>query len=110
MHLHTVCGILLIVPTVYRDFALAAPVLVQEKHQAYADSAEIAPVRSIVIPYPIIVLAKRGISEKEGVGGSQMQNSTTLHSIRPTVNELALPFQLALRLERTIPFFPPLSP
>lgn len=68
MHTHIVCGILLIVPTVY--FALAAPVLVQEKRQACADSAEIAPYYL----RPKTVLEKRVISEIEEVGGKYIEN------------------------------------
>ncbi|KAF8494096.1 hypothetical protein F5888DRAFT_1718434, partial [Russula emetica] len=51
MHLYIVFGILLIVPIV--DFALAAPVLVQEKRQAFANMAHIPK-------YPVTVLGKRG--------------------------------------------------
>jgi len=51
MHLYIVFGILLIVPIV--DFSLAAPVLVQEKRQAFADMVHIPE-------YPVTVLRKRG--------------------------------------------------
>jgi hypothetical protein len=63
MHLYIVSGILLIVPIV--DFALAAPVLVQEKRQARADMTDISA-------YPITVLGKRG--EIEEVGGKYIEN------------------------------------
>ncbi|KAF8490543.1 hypothetical protein F5888DRAFT_1909909 [Russula emetica] len=63
MHLYMVFGILLIVPTV--DFALAAPVLVQEKRQACADMANIPEC-------PVTVLGKRG--EIEEVGGKYIEN------------------------------------
>jgi hypothetical protein len=65
MHLYIVFGILLIVPTV--DFALAAPVLVQEKRQleACADMANIPEC-------PVTVLGKRG--EIEEVGGKYIEN------------------------------------
>ena len=56
MHLYIVCGTLLILLIV--DFALAAPVLVQEKRQAYADMA-------VITTYPIAVLWKRGGLEHE---------------------------------------------
>jgi hypothetical protein len=62
MHLYIVSGILLIVPII--DFSLAAPVLVQEKRQAYADMIDIPA-------YPITVLGKRG--EVEEVGGKYIE-------------------------------------
>jgi hypothetical protein len=62
-----VFGILLIVPFV--DFALAAPVLVQEKRQACADMADTAE-------YPVSWLGKRGGTwgEIEEVGGKYLEN------------------------------------
>ena len=63
MHLYIVSGILLFVPII--DFALAAPVLVQEKRQAYVDMTEMPA-------YPITVLGKRG--EIEEVGGKYIEN------------------------------------
>ena len=60
MHLYIVYGIFLIFPIV--DFALAAPVLAQDKHQASDDIADMPT-------YPIIVLGKRvGDSDIEGEG------------------------------------------
>ena len=58
MHLYTVYGILLIVPIV--DFALATPVLVQEKRQACDDMVGMAT-------YPITVLEKRSGIDEEGM-------------------------------------------
>ena len=55
MHLYIVSGILLVIPII--DFALAAPVLVQEKRQACADIANIPE-------YPVTVLGKRGGAEE----------------------------------------------
>ena len=63
MHLYIVSGILLIVPIV--DFALGAPVLVQEKRQACADMTDIPA-------YPITLLGKRG--EIEETGGKYVEN------------------------------------
>ena len=56
MHLYKLSGILLIVPIV--DFALAVPVLVQEKRQARPDMADIPK-------YPVTMLGKRGNIEEE---------------------------------------------
>ena len=63
MHLRIISGILLVFPIV--DIALAAPVLVQEKRQPYADVADIPE-------YPLTVLGKRG--EIEEVGGKYIEN------------------------------------
>ena len=57
MHLYKLSGILLIVPIV--DFALAVPVLVQEKRQACPDMADIPK-------YPVTMLGKRGKIEEAG--------------------------------------------
>ena len=67
MHLYIMSGILLIVPIV--NFALAAPVLVQEKRQACADMADTPE-------YPVTVLPKRGETwgEIEEVGGKYIEN------------------------------------
>lgn len=80
MHPHIVCGIFLIVPTVY--FALAAPLLVQEKRQACADSVEIAPYDL----YPITVLGKRIVSEIEEVGGKYIENWFKVPEKAPAVH------------------------
>ena len=61
MHLYIISGILLIVPIV--DFALAAPVQVQEKRQACPDT-DMADIPE----YMITVLGKRG-GEIEEAGG-----------------------------------------
>ena len=63
MRFYTAPGILLIVSIV--DFALAAPVLVQEKRQASTDMADIPK-------YPVNVLGRRG--EIEEVGGKYIEN------------------------------------
>ena len=64
IRLYIVSGILLIVPIV--DFALAAPVLVQEKRQASADMVNIPA-------YPVVVLGKR-VDGIEEVGGKYIEN------------------------------------
>ena len=68
MRLYIVSGILLIVPIV--DFALGAPVLVQEKRQASTDMADIVP------EYTVTALLKRGEKwgEIEEVGGKYIEN------------------------------------
>ena len=63
MRFSTVPGILLIVSIV--DFALAAPVLVQEKPQAYADMADIPK-------YPVNVLVRQ-MDEIEEAGGGYIK-------------------------------------
>ena len=67
MHLYIVSGILLIVPII--DFALGAPVLVQEKREAYADMVDIPE-------YTVTQLPKRGEKwgEIEEVGGKYIEN------------------------------------
>ena len=66
MHLYIVSGMLLIVPIV--DFALGAPVLVQEKRQTCADMTDIPA-------YPITELGKRGGEiEIEEVGAKDIKN------------------------------------
>ena len=64
MHLYIIFGIFIIV-----DFALAAPVLVEEKFQAGADLADIPG-------YPVVELGKRGDTwgEIEEVGGKYIEN------------------------------------
>jgi hypothetical protein len=63
MRFYTVPGILLIVAIV--DFAIAAPVLVQEKPQAYADIADIPK-------YPVNVLGRQ-MDDIEEVGGGYIK-------------------------------------
>jgi hypothetical protein len=65
MRLYIVSGTLLFLPIV--DFALAAPVLVQEKRQACADMANIPE-------YPVTVFGKRGGAEIEEAGGKYIEN------------------------------------
>jgi hypothetical protein len=66
MRLSTVAGVLFIIPIV--DFALAAPVLAQEKCQACAEIANIPE-------NPVTVFGKRGgLGEIEEVGGRYIEN------------------------------------
>jgi hypothetical protein len=78
MHVYIVSGILLIVPII--DFALAAPVLVQEKRQACADMADIPE-------YTVTVLPKRGetFGEIEEVGGKYIEKWFVPPKEPPTV-------------------------